>query len=265
MVSKQLAVAGSGAIACGLAATAAHHGPVTLLARSESSADRARESVEKTLSRLGAEIDPEHVEVVTDPGALTEATFVVEAVVEDHDVKAGLLGELDGILGPRAILASTTSSLSIERLAHETSRPDRFVGLHVFNPVTKMKLVELIFPTTASQETKDRALALCENFEKTPVVVPDIPGFVVNRLLFPYLFSAVRLLEETGMDAGDVDTCMKLGAGHPMGPLSLLDLVGLDVSAVIGRTIGEEIPPRVDELIADGTLGRKTKRGFHSY
>jgi len=265
MVSKQLAVAGSGAIACGLAATAAHHGPVTLLARSESSADRARESVEKTLSRLGAEIDPEHVEVVTDPGALTEATFVVEAVVEDHDVKAGLLGELDGILGPRAILASTTSSLSIERLAHETSRPDRFVGLHVFNPVTKMKLVELIFPTTASQETKDRALALCENFEKTPVVVPDIPGFVVNRLLFPYLFSAVRLLEETGMDAGDVDTCMKLGAGHPMGPLSLLDLVGLDVSAVIGRTIGEEIPPQINELIADGALGRKTKRGFHSY
>jgi len=265
MVSKQLAVAGSGAIACGLAATAAHHGPVTLLARSESSADRARESVERTLTRLGADVDPEHVEVVTDPAALTEATFVVEAVVEDHDVKAGLLGELDGILGPRAILASTTSSLSIERLAHETSRPDRFVGLHVFNPVTRMKLVELIFPTTASQETKDRALALCENFEKTPVVVPDIPGFVVNRLLFPYLFSAVRLLEETGMDAGDVDTCMKLGAGHPMGPLALLDLVGLDVSAAIGRTIGEAVPARVDELIAEGALGRKSGRGFHSY
>ena len=265
MVSKQLAVAGSGAIACGLAATAAHHGPVTLLARSESSADRARESVERTLTRLGADVDPEHVEVVTDPVALTEATFVVEAVVEDHDVKARLLGELDGILGPRAILASTTSSLSIERLAHETSRPDRFVGLHVFNPVTRMKLVELIFPTTASQETKDRALALCENFEKTPVVVPDIPGFVVNRLLFPYLFSAVRLLEETGMDAGDVDTCMKLGAGHPMGPLALLDLVGLDVSAAIGRTIGEAVPARVDELIAEGALGRKSGRGFHSY
>jgi len=265
MVSKQLAVAGSGAIACGLAATAAHHGPVTLLARSESSADRARERVEKTLSRLGAEVDPEHVEVVTDPGALKDATFVVEAVVEDHDVKAGLLIELDAILGPHAILASTTSSLSIERLADETSRPDRFVGLHVFNPVTKMKLVELIFPSAASQETRGRALALCENFEKTPVVVPDIPGFVVNRLLFPYLFSAVRLLEETGMDAGDVDTCMKLGAGHPMGPLALLDLVGLDVSAAIGRTIGENIPPRVDELIAGGALGRKSGRGFHSY
>ncbi len=192
MVSKKLAVAGSGAIACGLAATAAHHGPVLLLARSESSAERARDSVERTLARLGAEVDPEHVQIVTDQDALTEATFVVEAVVEDHDVKAGLLRELDEILRPDAILASTTSSLSIERLAQESGRPDRFVGLHVFNPVTRMKLVELIFPTTASEETRSRALALCENFEKTPVVVPDVPGFVVNRLLFPYLFNAVR-------------------------------------------------------------------------
>ncbi len=265
MVRKRLAVAGSGAIACSLASTAAHHGPVLLLARSESSAGRAREIVEKTLSRLGAEVDPEHVEIVTDPAALEEATFVVEAVVEDHDVKAGVLAELNGILGPRAILASTTSSLSVESLAQESGRPDRFLGLHVFNPVTKMKLVELIFPESASEETRTRALALCENFEKTPVVVPDVPGFVVNRLLFPYLFSAVRLIEETGMPAEDVDTCMRLGAGHPMGPLALLDLVGLDVSAAIGQTIGEEIPPRVQELIAEGALGRKSGRGFHSY
>jgi 3-hydroxybutyryl-CoA dehydrogenase len=265
MVSKKLAVAGSGAIACGLASTAAHHGPVLLLARSESSADRARESVERTLSRLGAEVDPEHVEIVTDPDALAEATFVVEAVVEDHDVKAGLLRELDAILTPRAILASTTSSLSIERLAQETGRPDRFLGLHVFNPVTKMKLVELIFPTTASEETRNRALTLCENFEKTPVVVPDVPGFVVNRLLFPYLFNAVKLVEETGMDPGDVDTCMRLGAGHPMGPLALLDFVGLDVSAATGEMIGESVPPAVQDLIAQGALGRKTGRGFHTY
>ena len=154
---------------------------------------------------------------------------MVEAVVEDHDVKAGLLAELDAIARPEAILASTTSSLSIERLAQESGRPERFVGLHVFNPVTRMKLVELIFPSAASAETRRRALALCEAFEKTPVEVPDVPGFVVNRLLFPYLFSAVRLLEETGMDPAGVDTCMRLGAGHPMGPLALLDLVGLDV------------------------------------
>jgi 3-hydroxybutyryl-CoA dehydrogenase len=264
-VSKRLAVAGSGAIACGLAATAAHHGPVLLLARSQASAERARETVEKTLSRLGAEVDPEHVEVVTDPADVAEATFVVEAVVEDHDVKAALLGELGEILAPSAILASTTSSLSVERLAAASGRPENFVGLHVFNPVTKMKLVELIFPASASQSTRERALALCENFEKTPVEVPDVPGFVVNRLLFPYLFSAVRLLEETGMEPSDVDTCMKLGAGHPMGPLALLDLVGLDVSKAIGETIGEPVPARVEQLIGEGALGRKSGRGLHSY
>jgi len=264
-VSKRLGVAGSGAIACGLAATAAHHGPVLLLARSESSADRARATVEKTLSRLGAEVDPEHVEIVTEPAAMAEATFVVEAVVEDHDIKATLLGELNEVLGPEAILASTTSSLSVESLAQASGRPERFVGLHVFNPVTKMKLVELIFPQAASEETRSRALALCENFEKTPVEVPDVPGFVVNRLLFPYLFNAVRLMEETGIDAADIDTCMKLGAGHPMGPLALLDLVGLDVSAAIGETIGEPVPDRVRELIAAGNLGRKSGSGIHSY
>ena len=264
-MTKRLGIVGSGAIACGLAATAAHHGPVLLLARSESSADRARTSVDITLARLAVEVDPEHVQVVTDPRELAEATFVVEAVIEDHDVKAGLLSELDAILGPEAILASTTSSLSIERLAQESGRPERFVGLHVFNPVTKMKLVELIFPTAASADTRARALALCEDFEKTPVEVPDVPGFVVNRLLFPYLFGAVRLLEETGMDPADIDTCMRLGAGHPMGPLALLDLVGLDVSKAIGETIGEPVPARVQELIAEGALGRKSGRGIHAY
>jgi 3-hydroxybutyryl-CoA dehydrogenase len=264
-MNERLAIVGSGAIACGLAATAAHHGRVLLLARSESSADRARATVEKTLSRLKAEVDPEHVQIVTDPQELAQATFVVEAVVEDHDVKAGLLGELNALLDADAILASTTSSLSVARLAEASGCPERFLGLHVFNPVTKMALIELIFPSGASEDTRQRALALCETFEKTPVEVPDIPGFVVNRLLFPYLFSAVRLLEETGMDPADVDTCMRLGAGHPLGPLALLDLVGLDVSTAIGETIGETIPARIEELVAEGALGRKSGRGFHSY
>jgi 3-hydroxybutyryl-CoA dehydrogenase len=248
-----------------MAATAAHHGPVLLLARSESSAEKARATVEKTLGRLHAEVDPEHVQVVTEPEALAEATFVVEAVVEDHDVKARLLAELDGILEASAILASTTSSLSIERLAQASGRPESFLGLHVFNPVTKMKLVELIFPQAATADTRRRALELCETLKKTPVEVPDVPGFVVNRLLFPYLFSAVRLVEETGMDPAGIDTCMRLGAGHPMGPLALLDLVGLDVSSAIGETIGEPVPARLQQLIAEGALGRKSGRGFHSY
>ncbi|HEY7836323.1 MAG TPA: 3-hydroxyacyl-CoA dehydrogenase family protein [Solirubrobacteraceae bacterium] len=264
-MSTSLAVAGSGAIACGLAATAAHHGPVLLLARSEESADRARATVEKTLERLGAEVDPDHVQIVTDPEALADATFVVEAVVEDHDIKARLLGEIDRIVGADAILASTTSSLSVQELAAASGRPERFVGLHVFNPVTKMRLVELVFPTEASEDTRRRALELCETFEKTPVEVPDIPGFVVNRLLFPYLFSAVRLMEETGLEPADIDTCMKLGAGYPMGPLALLDLVGLDVAAAIGETIGEPVPERVTQLAAEGALGRKSGRGLLAY
>ncbi len=264
-MSTHLGVAGSGAIACGLAATAAHHGPVFLLARSEESADRARATVEKTLARLGAEVDPEHVQIVTDPDALADAEFVVEAVVEDLSVKSRLLGELDAVVGDETILASTTSSLSVAALAAASGRPERFVGLHVFNPVTKMQLVELVFPAEASDETRNRALALCETFEKTPVVVPDIPGFVVNRLLFPYLFNAVRLMEETGLEPGDIDTCMKLGAGHPMGPLALLDLVGLDVSIAIGETIGEPVPERLRELAAEGALGRKSGRGLHAY
>lgn len=264
-MNERLAIVGSGAIACGLASTAAHHGPVLLMARSQSSAERAKATVEKILSRMGAEIDPDHIQIVTDTAALAQASFVVEAVVENHDIKAGLLAELDGILGEQAVLASTTSSLSVEQLAQASGRPDRFLGLHVFNPVTRMKLVELAFPGVASKETRVRALALCETFEKTAVEVPDVPGFVVNRLLFPYLFGAVRLLEETGMDANDIDTCMKLGAGHPMGPFALLDLVGLDVSKAIGETIGETIPPRVNELIGEGALGRKTKRGFLAY
>jgi 3-hydroxybutyryl-CoA dehydrogenase len=264
-VDEHLAIVGSGAIACGLAATAAHHGPVLLLARSQDSAERARATVERTLDRLGADVDPEHVQIVTDPQALAPATFVVEAVIEDHEIKAGLLAELNLIVGPEALLASTTSSLSVQRLAQASGRPGRFVGLHVFNPVTRMRLVELIFPDGACADTRQRALALCETFEKQPVEVPDIPGFVVNRLLFPYLFSAVRLLEETEMDPSAIDTCMQLGAGHPMGPLALLDLIGLDVSKAIGETIGETIPPRVESLAAEGALGRKSKRGFHSY
>jgi 3-hydroxybutyryl-CoA dehydrogenase len=268
-LSKRLAIAGSGAIACGLAATAAHHGPVLLLARSDSSAERARATVEKTLSKLEAEVDRaggfHDIQIVTDPQELAPATYVVEAVVEDHDIKARLHAELDAIIGADAILATTTSSLSVQRLADASGRPDRFLGLHVFNPDAKMQLIELIFPAAASAETRARTLAMCEDFEKTPVEVPDIPGFVVNRLLFPYLFSAVRLLEETGMDPDDIDTCMRLGAGHPMGPLALLDLVGLDVSAAIGETIGEPVPARVQELISEGALGRKSGRGLHSY
>jgi 3-hydroxybutyryl-CoA dehydrogenase len=258
-MSERLGIAGSGAIACGLATAAAEHGDVVLWARSETSQDRARATVEKRCET------PDRVQVVGDLDALGEATFVVEAIVEETEAKAALLQQIAPIASNDAIIGSTTSSLSVETLAGASGRPDRFVGLHVFNPVPKMKLVELAFPSGVNGNTRERAFALCERLGKTPVEVPDLPGFVVNRLLFPYLFSAVRLQEETGLAADAIDQCMKLGAGHPMGPLALLDFVGLDVSKAIGEAIGTEIPAKVDELIADGALGKKSGRGFYDY
>ena len=260
-----LAIAGSGTIAVGLAATASKSGNVILLARSAHSAEKARAAVAKSCEKIGEEADAARVEVITDPAELGHATYVVEAVIENHEVKSDLLGRLHEQLAPEAVLATTTSSLSIEGLAETSGRPEHFAGLHVFNPVPRMALVELVFPAAATDQTRERSRALAEALGKTPVDVPDVPGFVVNRLLFPYLFSAVRLVEETGMDPADVDTCMQLGAGHPMGPLALLDLVGLDVSKAIGETIGTPVPPRVDELVAEGALGRKSGRGLHSY
>lgn len=263
-MTERLGVVGTGAIACGLAATAASRGEVVMLARSEVSAERARATVTKLCGKLD-EADAGRIRVVTERHGLADASFVVEAIAEDLRAKGGLLAELGGCIDPAAILATTTSSLSIADLASASGRPDRFVGLHVFNPVPRMRLVELAFPPAASEQTRSRARTLCEALGKVAVVVPDVPGFVVNRLLFPYLFSAVRLLEETGMEPEQVDTCMTLGAGHPMGPLALLDFVGLDVAQAIGETIGSEVPARVRALVADGALGRKSGRGFYAY
>ena len=128
-----------------------------------------------------------------------------------------------------------------------------------------MKLVELVFPQDAAEQTRERAKALCDALGKTSVEVPDIPGFVVNRLLFPYLFSAVDLMSQTGVAPEDVDTCMTLGAGMPMGPVALLDFVGLDVAEAIGDAIGANVPPKLRELVREGELGRKTRRGFYAY
>jgi 3-hydroxybutyryl-CoA dehydrogenase len=264
-VTERLGIAGSGAIACGLAAAAARHGEVVLWARSNGSAQRARLSVESICGRLSGTINARHVRVETDLAALAAATTVVEAVAEDETVKGRLLGALAQVVGPDALLATTTSSLSIERLAAAAGVPERFVGLHVFHPVAKMRLVELAFPAGATAATRARARALCLALGKTAVEVPDLPGFVVNRLLFPYLFSAVALLEETGMAPEAVDECMVLGAAHPMGPLALLDYVGLDVSVAIGEAIGADVPPRLRALVADGALGRKSGRGLYAW
>jgi 3-hydroxybutyryl-CoA dehydrogenase len=266
-LQERLGIAGSGAIACGLAVTAARSGgDVLLWARSHASAQRARATVSTTCSKLAEEgLDPERVRIVNGLDGLADATFLVEAVVEHHGSKAAVLSELVSHASPEAVLATTTSSLSIIELARATGRPDRFVGLHVFNPVPRMQLIELAFPQEASSHTRERARALCDALGKTAVEVPDIPGFVVNRLLFPYLFTAVELMTETGLAAADVDQCMMLGAGMPMGPLALLDYVGLDVSIAIGEAIGARVPQKLVDLVDDGALGRKSKRGFYSY
>jgi len=265
-LQERLGIAGSGAIACGLAATAAQSGEVLLWARSEESAERARATVAKTCGKLiGDDFDPARVQVVQELDALGSATFIVEAVVEDHGHKAALLAELAEHAADDAVLATTTSSLSIAELAKATGAPERFVGFHVFNPVPRMELVELVYPHEATSEVRARARALCEALGKTAVEVPDVPGFVVNRLLFPYLFSAAEFVAETGMAPADVDRCMTLGAGLPMGPLALLDFVGLDVSKAIGETIGARVPDRIEELVSRGDLGRKSGRGFYEY
>jgi 3-hydroxybutyryl-CoA dehydrogenase len=263
-VSERLAIAGSGAIACGLAAVAATQGQVTVFARSEGSCDKASAKVNQLCERLGASVNG-NVLVSRDPAVLSDATFVVEAIVEDSQAKADMWRRLDEHLADDAVLATTTSSLPVAALAAASGHPERFVALHVFNPVPRMALVELAFPPEAGAATRERARALCAALGKTPVEVPDVPGFVVNRLLFPYLFGAVELLDATGLEPDAIDTCMTLGAGHPMGPLALLDLVGLDVAVAIGEAMGIAVPERVRALVAEGALGRKSGLGFFAY
>jgi 3-hydroxybutyryl-CoA dehydrogenase len=266
-MDERLGIAGAGTIACGLATAASCRCDVLLYARSAESADRARAAVAKGCEKLEGS-NTGRIDVVTELERLRDATFLVEAIIEHHGHKAQMLADLGEIAthaGHNALLATTTSSLSIAELSRASGRPERFVALHVFNPVPRMQLVELSFPPEASSDARARAVALCEALGKTPVEVPDIPGFVVNRLLFPYLFSAVELLAQTGMDPQDIDSCMTLGAGMPMGPIALLDFVGLDVAQAIGNAIDIPVPEALRSLVTEGALGRKTKRGFYTY
>jgi 3-hydroxybutyryl-CoA dehydrogenase len=260
---ERLGIAGAGTIACGLAAAAAASGiDVTLWGRSDRSVARARQSLgEASPVVLTRELD-----------SLSGASIAVEAVAEQQDVKEGMLLSLASLVPDSGLLASTTSSLSIAVLARASGAPRRFFALHVFNPVTRMELVELCFPDEAAPATRDRAHAFCAALGKTAIEVPDEPGFVVNRLLFPYLFDAVRLLERTGLEPAQVDACMKLGASYPMGPLELLDFVGIDVADAIGEALHADTsdpahrpPGRIKRLVGEGKLGRKSGRGFYEY
>ncbi len=248
-----LGIVGSGAIATGLGKVAGGLGDAVLWARSEASAERARAQLDGACA------------VVTDLEALADRTIVVECVAEDLAVKSDVLGRLNGILPAETLVGTTTSSLSVDALAEASGRPEHFAAFHVFNPVDRMDLIELAFPPAAQPETHTRFRELCDALGKTGVEVPDKAGFVVNRLLFPYLFDAVGFMVENDLPPQDVDTCMKLGCAHPMGPIALLDFIGLDVAAAIADSIGLDVPPAVSDLIAEGSLGRKVGQGFFAW
>ena len=263
-------IAGSGTIACGLAACASAASEVLLLARSEASAWKAEEEATKLCAKVDG-ADAKRIKVTTEVSDLASCDLVVEAIVEELQPKVEVLGAI-AAEASGADLASTTSSLSLDEIAAGAGHADRTFGLHPFNPVVRMDLVELCIPQLAAEEIGPRARGWCESIGKTVVEVPNEAGFVVNRLLFPYLFDAVRLLEQTGMSAEDVDRCMTLGANHPMGPLALLDLVGIDVAVAIGEALyadSEEEhhrpPGRLVSLVDKGKLGRKSGAGFYDY
>ena len=263
-------IAGSGTIACSVAACASAVSEVRLLARSDASAWQAEERAQADCSMVEGGT-PDRIRVTTDPNDLADCDLVTEAVIEDLDTKIDLLREL-GDTSPEADLATTTSSLPVAELATGCGHPNRVFGFHVFNPMARMELVELCLPAALRDGARERALGWCWALGKTAIEVPDQPGFVVNRLLFPYLFDAVRLAERSGMASADIDACMQLGAAHPMGPLKLLDFIGLDVAAAIGESLfadtGEDrykAPGLIEELIGQGKLGRKSGEGFFEY
>jgi 3-hydroxybutyryl-CoA dehydrogenase len=212
------------------------------------------------------------LDFTTELAALGDCDLVIEAVTEDLELKNALWRELDSRCPPATLFASNTSSLAIGQMAAATSRPDRFVGLHFFNPVPLMPLVEVVRAVTTSAGTFDAALDFARRIGKEPIVARDRSGFIVNLLLVPYLLDAVRALERGVGSTSDIDRGMQLGCGHPMGPLALMDFVGLDTTLRIGEIMFEEYregryapPALLRRMVVAGLHGRKSGRGFYDY
>ena len=279
---RTVGVVGAGSMGAGIAQAAAQAGfEVRVVDVGDAAWARAQKTISKSLERLAAKekITQDQVKEAlgrlrfsTDVGSLKDVPFLFEAVFEDINVKKELFAKLDAICGDDTIYASNTSSIAITEMASLVKRPGKFIGMHFFNPVPMMRLVEVIPALQTEKATVDLALAMAAKLDKTAITCKDTPGFVVNRLLVPYMLDAARLLEQGVASAEDIDTAMKLGAGMPMGPFELMDFTGVEISYLVGEIFygytkeARFAPPGlVRNMVKAGYLGRKTGKGFHDY
>lgn len=282
MAVEKIAVIGCGQMGLGIAESAASHGvQVVAVKLTEGDLHAVRRRVEKGLDRrvdrgklAAAERDAimSRIAFTSELGAIGDASIVIESCVEELQSKCEILARAEEHMAEGAILASNTSSLKLRELARGLRRPERFLALHFFNPVPAMKLVELSGTPETSAEALARAGEFCAQIDKTAVQIQDVPGYVVNRLLVPYMLQAIETLELGVASAESIDTAMKLGCGHPMGPLALADLIGLDVVVAMAKTMHGELrdprykaPALLRRLVLAGHLGRKAGRGIYDY
>jgi 3-hydroxybutyryl-CoA dehydrogenase len=282
MAIERVAILGGGLMGSGIAESVARAGlPVVVRDLDRTAVGAARKRVDASLAHAEergkidaseAERIRSRIEMTTELGELAGADLVIEAVPENAELKAGILAQVAGIVSEEALIASNTSSIPIAQLAAGISSPERVLGLHFFSPVPVMKLVEVVVALDTSEATLASAREFAERIGKRAIVTKDRSGFIVNMLLVPYLMAAVRMYEEGFASAEDIDEGMKQGCGHPMGPLTLSDFIGLDVLYAIGDSLYEEFkrteyapPPLLKRMVASGRIGRKAGRGFYEY